>query len=125
MNNKTLPWDLIDTDEDKFKEECGVFAIQNHEDAAAMTTLGLHALQHRGQEACGIVTYNGEDFHAHRGLGLVHDTLSKESVISSLPGKWRLDTTATRPQAHLSCEMYNLYLPICPLVGCPLPITEI
>lgn len=84
---KSLPWDTIDTAEDKFKEECGVFAVSNHDDAAALTALGLHALQHRGQEACGIVTYNGEDFHAKRGLGLVQDKLSKESVIESLPGR--------------------------------------
>ena len=50
-------------DDDKLKEECGVFGIYGHEDAAALTALGLHALQHRGQEAAGIVTFDGEVFH--------------------------------------------------------------
>ncbi len=68
------------------KEECGVFGIYGQPDAAAHATLGLHALQHRGQEAAGIVTYDGEHFHSHRALGLVGDNFSDEDVIESLPG---------------------------------------
>ena len=49
---------MLPTDNDKLKEECGVFAIYNNVDAAINTTLGLHALQHRGQESCGIATFN-------------------------------------------------------------------
>lgn len=68
------------------KEECGVFGIYNQQDAAAHTALGLHALQHRGQEAAGIVTFDGEHFHSHRALGLVGDTFDNEEIIDSLPG---------------------------------------
>ena len=56
---------------DRLKEECGVFGISNNSDAAALTALGLHALQHRGQEGCGIVTFDGNNFFAERRLGLV------------------------------------------------------
>ncbi len=73
-------------DDDKLHEECGVFGIYGHPDAAALTVLGLHALQHRGQEAAGVVSYDGKQFHSERALGLVGDTLSSESVIASLPG---------------------------------------
>ncbi len=74
-------------DADKFHEECGVFGIYGHNDAAAMTTLGLHALQHRGQEAAGIVTYDGSIFHAERHVGLIGDSFTKPSVLARLPGK--------------------------------------
>ena len=65
-----LPEPTSDQD-DKLHEECGVFGVWNVVDAAALTALGLHALQHRGQEATGIVTYDGQRFHQQRGLGLV------------------------------------------------------
>ncbi len=71
---------------DKLHEECGVFGIFGHEEAAALTALGLHALQHRGQESCGIVAYDGMHFHAHRALGEVGEAFSSEQVISRLPG---------------------------------------
>src|SRR6476646_2055951 len=80
--------DLL-TDElkaDRLREECGVFGIYGHPDAAAITALGLHALQHRGQEAAGIVTYDGKRFHSERRLGLVGDTFSRRDVIDRLPG---------------------------------------
>jgi len=73
-------------DADKLREECGVFGILNHEDAAPLTVLGLHALQHRGQEAAGIVTYDGEHFHSERRLGLVGDQFTKKSVVDRLRG---------------------------------------
>jgi len=72
--------------DDKLHEECGVFGIWNAADAAAVTALGLHALQHRGQEAAGIVAFDGERFHSHRGLGLVGDNFGDAKVIASLPG---------------------------------------
>ncbi|MBL8667147.1 MAG: amidophosphoribosyltransferase [Rhodospirillales bacterium] len=75
-----------DLDDDHFKDECGVFGVFGHPDAAATTALGLHALQHRGQEACGIVSFDGEHFHAHRAMGLVGDTFSSSAVIRRLKG---------------------------------------
>ena len=72
--------------DDKLHEECGVFGVWNVSDSAAVTALGLHALQHRGQEATGIVSYDGSRFHSHRGLGLVGDNFSSAKVIASLPG---------------------------------------
>ena len=73
-------------DADHLHEECGVFGVWGHPDAAALTALGLHALQHRGQEAAGIVAYDGEQFGAHRGPGLVSDNFSSKEVIDGLPG---------------------------------------
>jgi amidophosphoribosyltransferase len=61
--------------------------VFGHPDAAALTALGLHALQHRGQEATGIVAYDGERFHSERRLGLVGDHFSKESTIRRLAGR--------------------------------------
>ncbi|MCP4330042.1 MAG: amidophosphoribosyltransferase [Alphaproteobacteria bacterium] len=77
---------MLPFDDDKLHEECGVFGIFGHDDSAALTALGLHALQHRGQEAAGIVTFDGEHFHTHRALGLVGDSFSSEDVIERLPG---------------------------------------
>ena len=77
---------LNSLDEDKLREECGVFGILGHLEAAAITALGLHALQHRGQEAVGIVSYDGKQFHSERRIGLVSDHFTKKRVIDSLPG---------------------------------------
>ncbi|MDX9690165.1 MAG: amidophosphoribosyltransferase [Proteobacteria bacterium] len=73
-------------DDDKFHDECGVFGIIGNESASAMTALGLHALQHRGQESAGIVSFDGEHYHAHRALGHVGATFGSEETISQLPG---------------------------------------
>jgi amidophosphoribosyltransferase len=73
-------------DDDRLREECGVFGVFGHPDAAAITALGLHALQHRGQEACGIVAYDGKHFHSERRMGLVGDNFSRASVIERLKG---------------------------------------
>ena len=73
-------------DDDKPKEECGIFAIFGHAQASAHAALGLHALQHRGQEAAGIVSFGGGMFHSHRAVGLIGDTFSRRSVIEGLPG---------------------------------------
>jgi amidophosphoribosyltransferase len=70
----------------RLKEECGVFGIFNNKDAAALTALGLHALQHRGQEGCGIVTFDGKKFHAEKRLGLVGDNFTKGKILDRLPG---------------------------------------
>lgn len=73
-------------DDDKFKEECAVFGIYGTTDAARHTALGLHALQHRGQEASGMVTFDGEEFRAHRALGHVGDVFASEEVMNRLVG---------------------------------------
>ena len=78
--------DDLDLDADRLREECGVFGIFGHPDAAAITALGLHALQHRGQEAAGIVTFDGKRYHSERRLGLVGDAFSRRDVIERLPG---------------------------------------
>ena len=77
---------LIPNEDDKLHEECGVFGIYNHQDSAALTALGLHALQHRGQEAAGIVTFDGTKFISERHPGLVSDNFTKTSVINRLVG---------------------------------------
>jgi amidophosphoribosyltransferase len=71
---------------DKPREECGVFGIFGTSEAAAHTVLGLHALQHRGQEAAGVVSFDGHHFHSHRALGLVGDSFSDEAIVRALPG---------------------------------------
>ncbi len=76
----------LDLEGDTLREECGVFGIYGHPDAAAITALGLHALQHRGQEAAGIVSFDGHVFHLERRLGLVGDGFSDRSVIERLEG---------------------------------------
>ncbi|MBL4784600.1 MAG: class II glutamine amidotransferase, partial [Cohaesibacteraceae bacterium] len=75
-----------DMDGDTLHEECGVFGIFGHSDAAALTALGMHALQHRGQEAAGVVTYDGEQFIAERYMGLVGDNFTKVKVLDRLKG---------------------------------------
>src|SRR5258705_5977048 len=70
---------------DTLREECGVFGIFGHPEAAAITALGLHALQHRCHEAAGIVSFDGSRFHSERRLGLVGDTFSRPEVIDRLP----------------------------------------
>ncbi|MGL4438344.1 MAG: class II glutamine amidotransferase, partial [Bosea sp. (in: a-proteobacteria)] len=77
---------LSDLDGDTLREECGVFGIFGHPEAAAITALGLHALQHRGQEAAGIVSFDGGRFHSERRMGLVGDAFSDRAVINRLPG---------------------------------------
>ncbi|WP_222557499.1 amidophosphoribosyltransferase [Caenibius sp. WL] len=77
---------FYDADGDKLREECGVFGVINANDAAAITALGLHALQHRGQEAAGITSFDGKEFYSRRGLGHVADNFSSGSVIGELPG---------------------------------------
>ncbi|MFG1297989.1 amidophosphoribosyltransferase [Xanthobacter variabilis] len=76
----------LDLDGDSLREECGVFGIYNHPHAGAVTAIGLHALQHRGQEAAGIVSFDGRRFHSERRLGLVGDAFSDAAVIDRLPG---------------------------------------
>ena len=74
----------------KLKEECGVFGISNAKDASALTALGLHALQHRGQEGCGIVSFDGEKYYSEKRFGLVGDNFNKEKVLNNLKGDYAI-----------------------------------
>ena len=74
----------------KLKEECGIFGISNAKDASALTALGLHALQHRGQEGCGIVTFDGNQYFSEKRFGLVGDNFNKEKVLNKLPGDFAI-----------------------------------
>jgi len=74
-------------DDDNLHEECGVFGILGHKDASAITALGLHALQHRGQESAGIVSFDGKQFHSERHMGLVGDHFTNHETLEKLPGK--------------------------------------
>ena len=72
--------------QDKLREECGIFGISNHEDSSALVALGLHALQHRGQEGCGIVSFDGKNYHSEKRQGLVGDHFADPEAIKKLPG---------------------------------------
>lgn len=73
-------------DDDKLREECGIFGVSITDDAAAMVALGLHALQHRGQEAAGITSYDQKEFHTHRAMGHVAGNFDREEIIGALKG---------------------------------------
>ncbi len=79
-------YSFFDPDDDRLREECGVFGIFRHPEAATLTALGLHALQHRGEEACGIATTEGKEFHLERHMGLVGDNFNQRSVLERLKG---------------------------------------
>ncbi|MBB5751397.1 amidophosphoribosyltransferase [Prosthecomicrobium pneumaticum] len=83
----------LDASDDKLHEECGVFGVFGHDDAAALTALGLHALQHRGQEAAGIVAFDGAHFAVERHVGLVGDNFTRKSVIDQLTGPYAIGHT--------------------------------
>ena len=86
---RTLKKKLMNFDP-KIKEECGVFGISNAKDASALTALGLHALQHRGQEGCGIVSFNGKEYFSEKRFGLVGDNFNKEKVLKKLQGDFAI-----------------------------------
>ena len=75
---------------DKLREECGIFGISDHEDASALVALGLHALQHRGQEGCGIVSFDGNSYHSEKRQGLVGDHFTDQTTIKKLPGNFAI-----------------------------------
>ena len=75
---------------DKLKEECGVFGVSNHADASALVALGLHALQHRGQEGCGIVSFDGKNYHSEKRQGLVGDHFTDPETLKKLPGHFAI-----------------------------------
>jgi amidophosphoribosyltransferase len=75
---------------DKLREECGIFGISDHEDASALVALGLHALQHRGQEGCGIVSFDGKNYHSEKRQGLVGDHFTDSNTLKKLLGKFAI-----------------------------------
>ena len=75
---------------DKLREECGIFGISNYEDASALVALGLHALQHRGQEGCGIVSFDGVSYHSEKRQGLVGDHFTNFEILKKLPGSFAI-----------------------------------
>ena len=75
---------------DKLREECGIFGISDHNDASALVALGLHALQHRGQEGCGIVTFDGKNYHSEKRQGLVGDHFTNPETLKKLPGNFAI-----------------------------------
>ena len=98
---------------DKFKDECGVFGIFGTEEASVLTTLGLHSLQHRGQEGAGIVSFDGKAFHSVRKQGLVGDNFNNKDILSKLPGKTaighvRYSTTGESKPENLQPLFANL-----------------
>ncbi|MEJ7776244.1 MAG: amidophosphoribosyltransferase [Sphingomicrobium sp.] len=74
-------------DDDKLREECGVFGIWGVDNAASFVALGLHALQHRGQEAAGVTSFDGAHFHSHRAMGHVAGNFDSDEVMRRLPGR--------------------------------------
>ena len=102
-------------DNDHMKEECGVFGIFGTEEASVLTTLGLHSLQHRGQEGAGIVSFDGNNFHSIRKQGLVGDNFNNTNILSQLPGKnaighVRYSTTGNSKPENLQPFFANLAL---------------
>ncbi len=99
---------------DKLKEECGIFGISNHDEAAKLVALGLHALQHRGQEGCGIVSFDGKNFHSEKRQGLVGDHFTNPSTIKNLPGNFaighnRYSTTGETSLRNIQPFFADLY----------------
>ena len=100
---------------DKLREECGIFGISNHKDASAMVALGLHALQHRGQEGCGIVSYDGKNYHSEKRQGLVGDHFTDNKTLEKLPGSFaighnRYSTTGETSLRNIQPFFSYLYL---------------
>ena len=100
---------------DKLKEECGIFGISNYDDASAMVALGLHALQHRGQEGCGIVSFDGKNYHSEKRQGLVGDHFTNQEVLKKLPGKFamghnRYSTTGETSLRNIQPFFADLYI---------------
>ena len=108
------PWDI---DGDKLREECGIFGVIGAKDAAAMTAAGLHALQHRGQEACGITSYDadspcGDEFYARRGIGhekvLTRIDLDHQALrLMELAGKTRESVLAPGERQAIEAAFFS------------------
>ena len=94
----------------KLKEECGVFGISDSKDAAALTALGLHALQHRGQEGCGIVSFDGSHYFSEKRFGLVGDNFNKEKILNKLRGNYAIGHNRYSTTGENTYEIYSLFL---------------
>src|SRR5437764_9433636 len=95
---------------DKLHEECGVFAIYGHPEAANLTYLGLYALQHRGQESAGIATSDGRHIHCHKDMGHVADLFTPE-VLGGMPGEMAIGHTrysTTGDTALLNAQPFSV-----------------
>ena len=115
---------LLAEADDHFHDECGVFGIFGRQDAAAIVTLGLHALQHRGQEAAGIVSYDGTQFHVERHVGLIGDTFTKPAVIEQPEGQPRHRPHALRHDRRLRpAQRAAAFSPSLPTAASPSPTT--
>ena len=98
----------------EIKEECGIFGIYNSQDASALTALGLHALQHRGQEGCGIVSFDGINFHSEKRNGLVGDNFTNKEILKKLKGNFaighnRYSTTGETSLRNIQPFFADLY----------------
>ena len=82
--------------DDKLREQCGIFGVSNHEDASALVALGLHALQHRGQEGCGIVSFDGKSYHSEKRQGLVGDHFTNPETLKNYQANLQLGITDIR-----------------------------
>ena len=87
-------------DDDKLREECGIFGIWGADSASSFVALGLHALQHRGQEAAGIVTFDGTNYHAHRAMGHVAGNFDRDESSASCRAPSPSAMSAIRPPAR-------------------------
>ena len=102
-------------DSDKLREECGIFGISNHDEASALVALGLHALQHRGQEGCGIVSFDGKNYHSEKRQGLVGDHFTNSETLKRLPGSFavghnRYSTTGETSLRNIQPFFADLYM---------------
>ena len=122
-------WHVLTTnpfDDDKLREECGVFGIWGADKAASFVALGLHALQHRGQEAAGITSFDGAHFHSHRAMGHVAGNFDRDEVMRQLAGPDRRSaTSAIRPPARPRCATSSRCSPSSTTAASPSPTTAI
>jgi amidophosphoribosyltransferase len=93
----------------KLKEECGVFGISNIREASTLTALGLHALQHRGQEGCGIVTFDGSKYHLEKRFGLVGDNFNKEKVLIDTAQQEKIHLETSNPSLLILTQVVLVF----------------
>ena len=115
MTSSTRKKKLKKFESDKLREECGIFGVSNHNEAAALVALGLHALQHRGQEGCGIVSFDGKNYHSEKRQGLVGDHFTNFETLKKLPGSFavghnRYSTTGETSLRNIQPFFADLYM---------------